>query len=90
MYDLYFCFSCLTNLPVGQEAVDWMMANLNLKGREEAVIIGMGLMHRGIIKHVCNSEPFADHYFFYRFVEVRCASFIFSLCPLASLFAVIG
>src|SRR5689334_15172420 len=27
-------------------------------------------MYRGIIQHVCNSEPFADHYFFYSFTEV--------------------
>lgn len=33
--------------------------------------LGQTLMHRGIIQHVCNSEPFADHYFFYRFATVR-------------------
>lgn len=39
--------------------------------------VGQSLMYRGIIQHVCNSEPFADHYFFYSFTEVRKDLFFF-------------
>lgn len=34
------------------------------------IFVGQSLMYRGIIQHVCNSEPFADHFFFYSFTEV--------------------
>lgn len=53
---------------VGLEAVNWMVNNLHVE-RKEAVKMGQALIDGGILHHVTNSEPFADHYFFYRFHE---------------------
>ena len=55
---------------IGSEAVDWMINNMGVASREEAVALGQMLMYRGIIRHVNNSEPFLDKYYFYRFAEV--------------------
>jgi hypothetical protein len=57
------------NCFVGREAVDWMVKNLNLRTRQEAVAIGEILMQRGIIRHVLDTEPFADRYYFYAFAD---------------------
>lgn len=54
---------------VGNEAVTWMVDNLGLSFREEAVRIGQKLMEAGVIHHVTNSEQFEDQHFFYRFQE---------------------
>jgi hypothetical protein len=48
-----------------------MVRELQLNDREEAVAIGETLMFRGIIAHVCNSEPFVDGMIFYRFTQDR-------------------
>jgi len=58
----YDCF-------VGKEAVDWLVRELKLQDRQEAVAVGEMLMFRGIIQHVTNTEPFVDGYFFYRFTQ---------------------
>ena len=56
---------------IGSDLVNWLILqeDLHIESREQAVAIGEILMYRGIIKHVVETEPFADDYFFYRFVE---------------------
>lgn len=44
----------------GTEAVDWFVATLHLKSREEAVSYGEKLLLRGIIHNVSRLYPFAD------------------------------
>jgi len=46
-----------------------MVSHLNLRRRSEAVAIGQTLMYRGIIRHVVDTESFADKFFFYSFTE---------------------
>ncbi|GAB0497800.1 hypothetical protein MMPV_009137 [Pyropia vietnamensis] len=58
-----------TKCFVGSEAVTWMMENLGIGTRPEAVKVGQGLMDAGLVHHVTHSEPFADEYFFYRWQE---------------------
>ena len=65
-YKLKSYYSCF----IGSELVDWLVINLPLKDREEAVAIGEMLMFRGIIVHVTSSEPFSDGYKFFRFGQV--------------------
>lgn len=58
-----------TKCFVGSEAVTWMMENLGVGTRPEAVKVGQRLMDAGLVHHVTHSEPFADEYFFYRWQE---------------------
>lgn len=44
------------------------MENVKEHTRERAVAIGQMLMHRGIIRHVTNTQPFIDGNYFYRFI----------------------
>lgn len=46
------------------------MENMKEQTREQAVAIGQMLMHRNIIRHVTNTQPFADGNYFYRFIMV--------------------
>lgn len=46
------------------------MENMKEQTREQAVAIGQMLMHRNIIRHVTNTQPFADANYFYRFIMV--------------------
>ena len=46
------------------------MENVGEKNRERAVALGQMLMHRGIIRHVTNTQPFSDGNYFYRFTMV--------------------
>lgn len=54
---------------IGSELVTWLLQNTSIKTRNEAVIFGQELMDKGVFRHVANSEPFRDGYFFYRFIE---------------------
>lgn len=58
-----------TKCFVGSEAVTWMMENLGVGTRAEAVKVGQRLMDAGLVHHVTHSEPFGDEYFFYRWQE---------------------
>lgn len=52
---------------VGSEAVDWLVAELNIS-RKEVVQIGQRLIDEGWIHHVLDQQVFQDEYFFYRFL----------------------
>ncbi|MEM8805250.1 MAG: mechanosensitive ion channel protein [Cyanobacteria bacterium P01_G01_bin.38] len=51
---------------VGSEAVDWLVADLDIS-RQAAVRIGQRLIDEGWIHHVLDQQVFQDEYFFYRF-----------------------
>ncbi|NEO88281.1 MAG: hypothetical protein F6J87_29090 [Spirulina sp. SIO3F2] len=51
---------------VGHEAVDWLVAYLNIS-REDAVKVGQRLVRRRCIAHVLHEHSFEDKYLFYRF-----------------------
>lgn len=53
---------------VGNEAVDWLSANLKIS-REKAVKLGKQLIKAKLIHHVKNEHDFEDGEFFYRFSE---------------------
>ena len=44
------------------------MENVNEPDRERAIALGQILMNRGIIRHVTNTQPFADANYFYKFI----------------------
>lgn len=48
------------NCFVGSEAVDWMIQNLPIRDREEAVLLGMKLLDRGYFKHIEGKGQFKD------------------------------
>jgi len=57
---------------VGSEAVDWLVAKLNLVDREDAVSVGRELMRLQFFSHVCDdSQKFKDAYLFYKFLGNR-------------------
>ncbi|KAL6051712.1 putative Proliferation-associated serine/threonine protein kinase [Balamuthia mandrillaris] len=57
-----------TSCFVASELVDWLMTNLPLRSREEAIVIGQKLQNRGYIVHVVNpKKEFKDDYLFYSF-----------------------
>ncbi|MEM9163758.1 MAG: mechanosensitive ion channel protein [Cyanobacteria bacterium P01_F01_bin.4] len=51
---------------IGNEAVDWLVADLNIS-RREAMQIGQRLIDEGWVHHVLDQQVFQDEYFFYRF-----------------------
>lgn len=53
---------------VGSEAVDWMLLNLPIRHREEAVTLGQRMVDEGFIHHCVEGvkKPFIDGYFFYQ------------------------
>jgi small-conductance mechanosensitive channel len=51
---------------IGQELVDWLMANHGFT-REEAIELGQILVEKKIVHHVTDQHPFMDEYLFYRF-----------------------
>lgn len=55
---------------LGNEAVDWMMKNLNLKTRDDAVNLGQLMVSRGVLHHVTDGHPFRDKPYFYRFYKI--------------------
>ncbi len=57
-----------TKCFVGTEAVQWMVDNLSVD-KKTAISLGQRLMDAGIIRHVTQSEPFSDKYYFFRFQE---------------------
>jgi hypothetical protein len=56
-------------VDTGNEAVDWMMMQMDLQTRAEAVAMGQLLAYRGKIRHINDSEPFQDKPIWYRFVD---------------------
>ncbi len=52
---------------IGSEAVSWMIEELFVQTRQEAVALGQMLLNNGAINHVANKQPFLDDYYFYRF-----------------------
>jgi hypothetical protein len=49
--------------------VDWLIKNKNLQERDHAVKIGQKLMTAGVFRHVADTLPFLDGFYFYRFKE---------------------
>jgi len=61
------------NCFVGQESVDWMLRNLPIRDREEAVAMGNKLLTSGYIKPMTGDpkKGFKDGEFFYAFEDVE-------------------
>jgi len=61
----------LRNYPkcfVGQDAVKWLVTNVN-SSEQEALTIGQKMMRLGIFEHVVQEHDFKNEYLFYRFCE---------------------
>lgn len=54
---------------IGKRAVDYLVASLSLKSREDAVTIGNQVLQKGIFFHVVHDHPFLDKYLFYTFSD---------------------
>jgi len=54
----------------GSEAVDWLVRNLKLDKRDDAVAIGQLLMERNVFYGVTGEYPFQDKPMLYRFFMV--------------------
>eukprot|EP00007_Cunea_sp_BSH-02190019_P000569 CAMPEP_0174240582 /NCGR_PEP_ID=MMETSP0417-20130205/19402_1 /TAXON_ID=242541 /ORGANISM="Mayorella sp, Strain BSH-02190019" /LENGTH=691 /DNA_ID=CAMNT_0015319697 /DNA_START=50 /DNA_END=2122 /DNA_ORIENTATION=- len=67
--DRYFHLRKYKKCFVGHEAVEWLVKRYTLESKAEAVELGKAMMSRGLIAHVCASEPFEDRYYFYRFTD---------------------
>lgn len=52
----------------GTDAVEWLVQHRGYT-REEAIIIGQGLLQQGLIKSVFDQDLFQDGYSFYRFYQ---------------------
>jgi hypothetical protein len=52
---------------IGSEAVTWMVENLALASRDEAVQLGQELLFNNYIQHVSDDHDFRDKNMFYRF-----------------------
>jgi hypothetical protein len=59
---------CFVVLFSAKEAVDWLVKNLRLLNRAEAVVWGRELQNRGIIDHVTGDWTFRDQYLFFKFI----------------------
>jgi len=56
------------NCFIGQEAVDWMLVNLPIRDREEAVQLGNKLLAAGYVKHAVDANKIfkdGDHYYYF-------------------------
>ena len=53
---------------LGNEAIDWLVENLNLT-RSKAIKIGQKLIDKKIIHHVTDEHNFKDEPLFYRFYK---------------------
>jgi serine/threonine protein kinase len=64
-------FRTYHNCLVGTELVDWMMTNLPLRSRKEAVQLGNRLLQEGYLEHVVDKgKKFKDQYLFYQFTDL--------------------
>lgn len=87
-YNLKKRQACFT----GAEAVDWFLASLHLKAREEALQYGEKLLMRGIIHNVSRLYPFADRReLLYRFSKrTRPHSLPFTRCTLTHTYTILN
>lgn len=87
-YNLKKRQACFT----GAEAVDWFLASLHLKAREEALQYGEKLLMRGIIHNVSRLYPFADRReLLYRFSKrTRPHSLPFARCTLTHTYTILN
>jgi len=67
--DRTYNFRTYRSVFVGQEAVDWMIANGFADTREAAVVLGKEMIQNGIFHHVTYGHTFKDSYLFYRFPD---------------------
>eukprot|EP00012_Vannella_robusta_P003908 CAMPEP_0206184374 /NCGR_PEP_ID=MMETSP0166-20121206/1182_1 /ASSEMBLY_ACC=CAM_ASM_000260 /TAXON_ID=95228 /ORGANISM="Vannella robusta, Strain DIVA3 518/3/11/1/6" /LENGTH=516 /DNA_ID=CAMNT_0053599381 /DNA_START=1 /DNA_END=1551 /DNA_ORIENTATION=+ len=54
---------------VASEAVDWLLKNLALRTRQEAVDLGNKLVNAGFVQHVREPSPFKDQKAWFRFTK---------------------
>jgi len=66
--DRRYLFKTFENCFNAKEAVEWLVKNLRLLNRAEAVVWGRELQKRGIIDHVTGDWHFKDQYLFFKFI----------------------
>lgn len=53
----------------GETAVQFLLENKYAVDAQDAVYLGVYLMNRGVLRHVCNEHEFQNARLFYRFVQ---------------------
>ncbi len=66
--DRHYRFNHYPRCFTGTDAVAWLVQQQGYT-REEAIVIGQGLLQQGLIKSVIDDARFHDGYYFYRFYQ---------------------
>eukprot|EP01094_Clydonella_sp_ATCC50884_P018724 TRINITY_DN3515_c0_g2_i1.p1 TRINITY_DN3515_c0_g2~~TRINITY_DN3515_c0_g2_i1.p1 ORF type:complete len:1473 (-),score=252.58 TRINITY_DN3515_c0_g2_i1:1080-5219(-) len=75
MKDRMYHLRKYTNTFLATEAIDWIALHVGVK-RADAILVGMELQKRKMIRHAADEEVFADRFLFFKDDQRNCLNFV--------------